>query len=89
MLALLMTIKKKRDGLIKGRGVADGRKQREKIEQNDAISPTVLTEAVMLTATIAALEGQEVALVDILGAYLSAEMGSQQVFCRQRSEDLL
>ena len=63
--------------MIKGRGVADERKQREKIQPKDVISPTVLTEAVMLTATIDALEGQDVAVVDILGAYLSADMDNE------------
>ena len=41
--------------MIKGRGVADGRKQREKIEPKDATSPTVSTEVVMLTAKIDAI----------------------------------
>ena len=50
-----MSLKQNRDGLIKGRGVADGRKQREKIEPKDVTPPTVLTESVMLTATIDAL----------------------------------
>ena len=44
--------------MIKGRGVADRRKQQEKIEPKVAISPKVLTEAVMLTATIDALDGK-------------------------------
>ena len=48
-----------------------------KIELKDAISPTVLTEAVMLTVTIDALEGRDVVVVDILGAYLSAEMDDE------------
>ena len=47
--------KKNRDGSIKGRGVADGRKQWEKIEPKDAAPPKVSTEAVMLTSTIDAL----------------------------------
>ena len=50
-----MFLKEKQDGSIKGRGVVDGRKQREKIEPKDAMSPTVSTEAVMLTATMDAL----------------------------------
>ena len=45
-----------------------------KIELKDAISPTVLTEAVMLVETINALEGRYVAVVDIPGGYLSADM---------------
>ena len=61
----------------KGRGVADGRKKREKIEPKDATSPTVSTEAVMLTATLDKLEGRDVAVVDIPGAYLSADMGDE------------
>ena len=72
-----MFLKQKRDGSIKGRGVADGIKQRERIEPKDATSPTVLTEAVMLTETIDALEGQDVAVVDIPGEYLSAYMDNE------------
>ena len=42
-LALLMFLKEKRDGSIKGCGVADRRKKREKIEPKDVTSPTVST----------------------------------------------
>ena len=77
MLALILFLKEKQDRLIKGRGVADGRKQREKIEPKDVTSPTFLTEAVMLTATIDALKGQDVALVDIPGAYMSVVMDDE------------
>ena len=52
-----MFLKEKRDGSIKGRGVADGRTQQKKIVPKYATSPIVSTEAVMLTATIDALEG--------------------------------
>ena len=45
-----------------------------KIEPEDATSPTVLTESVILKATIDALEGREVAVLDIPGSYLSADM---------------
>ena len=72
-----MFLKDKQDGSIKGRGVEDGRKQRENIEPKDATSPIVSTEAVMLTATIDALEGRYVAVVDIPGAYLSAYMDDE------------
>ena len=50
-----MCLKENRYGSIKGRGVADGRKKQEKIELKYAISLTVSTETVMLTATIGAL----------------------------------
>ena len=54
-----------------------GRKKQEKIEPKDATSPAVLTEAVILTATINALEGRDLAAVDIAGAYLSADMENE------------
>ena len=69
-----MFLEEKRYGSIKGHGIADGRKQWEKIKPKDATSPKVLTEAVMLTETIEGLEGRDLALVDIPGAYLSADM---------------
>ena len=62
-----MFLKEKRYGSIKGRGVADGRKQREKIETEDATYMTALTEAVTLPATINALEERKVAVVDMPG----------------------
>ena len=40
-------------------------------------SPTVSTEAVILTATINALEGRDVAVVDIQGGYISANMDDE------------
>ena len=69
-----MFLKEKQNGSIKEHGVADGRKQREKIKPKDATSPTVSTEDVMLTATIHALEGRDVAVVDTPGAYLIVYM---------------
>jgi hypothetical protein len=51
-LAHLMFLKQKRDGRIKGRGCADGRKQRKIINKEDASSPTVSIEVVLMTCTI-------------------------------------
>ena len=72
-----MFLKEKQDRSIKGRGVADGRKQRGKIEPKDVTSPTVSTDAIMLTATIDALEVQDMAVLDKPGAYLSADMDDE------------
>ena len=72
-----MFLQEKRYGLMKGRGVADGRKQRDKIEPKDTTSPTVSTEAVVLTATINALEVRVVAELDISGAYFSTDMDNE------------
>jgi hypothetical protein len=73
-LEYLMFLKKKRCGRIKGRGCADGRKQRPYTAKEDASSPTVSIEAVMLSCTIDALERRDVATVDIPGAFMQADM---------------
>ena len=48
-LQYLMFLKEKRDGSIKGRGCADGRKQRLHTTKEEASSPTVAIESVMLS----------------------------------------
>jgi len=73
-LAYLMFLKRKRCGTIKGRGCADGRKQRAWTNPEDAASPTVSTEAVFLTAMTDAIENREVAVIDIPGAFMQADM---------------
>jgi hypothetical protein len=73
--------KEKRDGSIKGRSFADGRKQREGPTKSDATSPTVALESVLITATIDAHEGREVAIVDVPGAYLMADMDEEVSMC--------
>ena len=55
-LGYLMFLKKKRCGTIKGRGCADGQKQRAYITKEESTSPTISTEAVFLTAVIDAWE---------------------------------
>ena len=69
-LKYLMFLKKKRDGAIKGRGCADGRKQRDYIDKSETSSPTISTEAVFIIISIAAKEGRDVASVDIPGAFM-------------------
>jgi Reverse transcriptase (RNA-dependent DNA polymerase) len=69
-----MFLKKKRNGIIKGRGCADGRKQRLYTNKDDASSPTVSIESVILTSVLDAAEGRDVATVDIPGAFMQADM---------------
>jgi hypothetical protein len=69
-----MFLKQKRCGKIKGRGCADGRKQREYLSKEDVSSPTVAIESVLLTCAIDALERRDVATVDIPGAFMQADM---------------
>lgn len=78
-LGYLMFLKRKRDGSIKGRGCADGRKQRSYISKEDSTSPTVSTEAVFLTAVVDALEKRSVAVVDVPGAFMQVDMDEDVV----------
>jgi hypothetical protein len=73
-LESMMFLKEKRDGTIKGRACADRRKQRDTAVPRAATSPTVSVESVMITATIDAHEGRDVAVVDVQGAFPSADM---------------
>ena len=73
-LGYLMFLKRKRSGKIKARGCADGQPQRAYIPQEDARAPTVSTETVFVTAVIDAMENRTVAVVDIPGAFMQADM---------------
>ena len=73
-LRAISLIKEKRCGKIKGRGCADGRKQREWTDKSESTSPTITTNAVFLTAVIDALEGRDVAIFDVAGAFMQADM---------------
>jgi hypothetical protein len=65
-----MFLKEKRDGKTKGKTVAGGIKQRCSIPNEDASSPTVATESVLLTCIIDAEEGRDVAVIDIPNAFV-------------------
>ena len=73
-LGYLMFLKKKRSGTVKGRGCADGRKQRAYITKEESTSPTISTEAVFLTAVVDAWENRKVAVLDVPGAFMQVEM---------------
>ena len=73
-LEYLMYLKQKRCGRIKGRGCADGRKQRLYKTKEETSSPTVSTEALFLTSLIDAEEERKVVTVDIPGAFMHSDM---------------
>jgi hypothetical protein len=52
MLESHMFLKEKRDGSLKGRSVAGGNKQRDCISKEDASSPTIATEAILVSCII-------------------------------------
>jgi Reverse transcriptase (RNA-dependent DNA polymerase) len=76
-LRAITLVKEKRSGKIKGRTVADGRGQRDFINREDATSPTVAIESLMISIAIDANEGRDVATADIEGAYLYAGMDKE------------
>ena len=73
-LRAINLIKEKRCGKLKGRTVADGRPQRTLYDKADTTSPTVSTDALMLSLMIDAAEHRDVATADVAGAYLKADM---------------
>ena len=75
-LESIMTVKHKRDDSIKSRFCADGRKQRGHIPREETASPTVTLDSVFITSAMEAHEERDTAVVDLPGAYLSADLDS-------------
>jgi hypothetical protein len=73
-----MFLKEKRTGEIKGRTVAGGNKQRDFISKEDASSPTVATEAVLLTCIVDAEEERDIAVVDIPNAFIQTKIKNKK-----------
>lgn len=62
--------------------MADGRKQREYIEKEDASSPTVAIPAVFANCLISGIKGHHVVTVDVPGAFLQVPMSHEEVYIR-------
>ena len=73
-LELHLFLKQKHNDSIQGRMVADGSKQRTSFAKEDATSPTVALESVLLMAMIDAAEGWDVATIDILNAFIQTRL---------------
>ena len=58
--------------------VAGGDKQRGTINKTDAASPTAALESVLLTATIDAKEGRDVATVEIPNAFITTRIENEE-----------
>ena len=54
--------------------VAGGNNQRGNIDKTDATSPTAALESVLLTSTIDAKEGRDVAIIDIPNAFVTTRI---------------
>ena len=73
-LTLITMIKEKRDGRIKGRACADGRKQQKYRTKEEVRSPTVHLESLMLSLLLDAREDRDVATAEVVGAFLLADI---------------
>ena len=73
-LRAINLIKEQRNGVLKGRIVADGRPERELYADENTPSPTVSTGALMMSMLTDVWEARDVACADVPGAYLNANM---------------
>jgi hypothetical protein len=74
-----MFMTEKRCGRIKSRACMNGSKQRQWIKKEDAASPTVMSDSVMITTAIEAHEGRKVITLDIPGAFLNTEIDEEVI----------
>ena len=74
-------IKEKRDRTLKGRTVVGGNRQRDYISKEDASSPTVAVESVLLSCIIDAQEERDVATVDIPNAFIQTRVEKKEERC--------
>lgn len=72
-LGLLMFQKEKKDGSVKARACADGRKQSETMAEEDPTSPTKSIESLFMTCAIKANKIRNVTIMDLPGALLNAK----------------
>jgi hypothetical protein len=79
-------LKEKRDGSKKGRTVAGGNKQQSYIRKEDASSPTVSVESVLLTCIVDAEEGRDVAVIDTPNAFTQTVSKKRRTWPSSRSE---
>ena len=73
-LESLIFLTEKRDGSVKTRHCANGSTQRVYMDREEVSSPTVSTEATILTAIIEAEEERDVATCDIPNAFIQTEL---------------
>ena len=75
VLELHMFLKEKRDGSLKGRTVAGGNSETTvPISKEDASSPTITTEAVLLSCIINAKERRDVTVINIPNAFIQTRV---------------
>jgi hypothetical protein len=70
----LIFLTEKRDGTIKGRTCANGSVQRNYMTKEEATSPTVMTESILITATLEAAENRDIMTADIPNAFVQTDI---------------
>jgi hypothetical protein len=73
-LESLIFLVEKRDGKVKGRKCANGSTHCGYINEEDAVSPTVATKLIAITATIDAKQGQDVMTINVPNAFIHTDM---------------
>ena len=73
-----MFLKEKKNGYIKERTVAGGNKQRDFISKEDSSSPTVSTEAVLISCIIDAEEERDVTVIDIPNVFIQTRVENEK-----------
>jgi hypothetical protein len=82
-------VKKKRTGQIKVCKVAGGNKQRDFISKENASSPTVAMESVLLTSLVDAQENRDIAIVDIPNAFIQMVVENNEDKVVMRIRDMV
>ena len=77
-LESIMLVKEKRDKSLKGRFCVDGRKHCSTMGKDELASSTVAMDSVFITASIEATKHRDVAVLDLPGTYLSADMDDEE-----------
>ena len=85
-LKYLIFLKEKLDGIIKGRGCANGTPQHAYITKDKSSSPTISMEVLFMSCIIDTYEEQDVALVDVPGTFMQANMTGKTVHVKLEGE---
>jgi hypothetical protein len=73
-ISLLLFLKEKQTGKIKGRACINGAPQRAYMSKEEAALPTVSTESTFITAAIAANEKRRVRCYNIPSAFMNTDV---------------
>ena len=75
----LIFLVEKRDLSVKARLCANGSTQREYMERDDATSPTVMCESILLTAGIEAKQNRDIMTCDIPNAFVQTDIPDESL----------